>query len=440
MTTDVDTAESQPNELQTLEAIVARATAAGFENELVLYTGEDYEPDDPGYVRLKFPNGRKQRSLLAVPSRASRLMAMGFEHFIFLGDHEAFVDTASGIIEAQVSPSQGAVNARTALWALPGVEVLDDEVHESEEAADEAEVATARRPEKWRLLVDHDGQTIELSPATERAKSVWPLQRTRVTIKLEGFATATHDEALAVLERYANAMLFELDVLYGVPATLVRKRPLVRRTNHERAEHEPRFPVNKYAQEALALYQYARTANGLPLLEYLAYYQSLEFFFPIFAREQTVKSLRTAILSPRFNPTDDAAVNRLINLAAPAVRAGLAEREQLRATVRACVENDELRDLIQSSEMHNEHFCSKKQVIRGVSAIRLDGDQSDLRDQVADRIYAIRCRVVHTKQDGGGPGDELLLPSSSETESLRIDIELVRLVAQRALFARAARA
>lgn len=242
-----------------------------------------------------------------------------------------------------------------------------------------------------------------------------------------------------MLESVGNALLFEIDVLYNAPYMLVQRRVPIRRGAQERANHAPMFPKNEYSAEALALYQYARSANGLPLLEYLAYYQSLEFFFPVFAREHTVKSLRTALLSPKFNPTDDSAVNRLINLAAPAIRAGVGEREQLRATVRACVEVDELKELVESSEAFSEHFSTKKQSIRGVNPIRLQGDQMDIRDQVADRIYAIRCRVVHTKQDGSGLGEDILLPSSAETRSLQPDIALVRLVAQRTLFARAVR-
>lgn len=429
----------ESEELVTLRALIARANQHGIENQLVIYEGEDFEPDDPGYVRIYLPNGRGQRALLATPARAVRLLAANFENFIFLGDHEAFVDKASGQIEAQLSPVSNSLNSRTALWGLPGVELLDDEVHEADDSADDIDPSPARRPDKWRLRVEKEGRSIEISPSSDAAKSLWNTASTRVTIKLIGFTTTTHDQAVEVLEKYGNALLFELDVLYGVAANIQRRRIPVRRTPQERAARPPSFPENQYAQEALALYQYARTASGLPLLEYLAYYQSLEYFFPVFAREQTVRSLRTALLNPRFDPTDDGAVNRLINLSAPAVRAGVAEREQLRATVRACIEAEDLREWVKSSDAHIEHFCSKKQAIKGVAPIRIEGDQSDLRDQAADRIYAIRCRVVHTKQDGGGPGDELLLPSSAETESLRLDVELVRLVAQRALFARAAR-
>jgi hypothetical protein len=206
------------------------------------------------------------------------------------------------------------------------------------------------------------------------------------------------------------------------------------------SEHPPKFPRNQYAGQALELYQYGRFAAGLPLLEYLAYYQSLEYFFPFFAREQTVNSVRSQLLHPAFDAEDDGALGRLINLAAPAGRGGMAEREQLRATVRACISEAVLREFMESDVSYTQHFCDKKQAVKGVGTIQLSQTQTDLRDQVADRIYAIRCRIVHAKQDGGAANVDVLLPASAEADSLQVDIELVRMVAQHALVARAARA
>jgi len=221
---------------------------------------------------------------------------------------------------------------------------------------------------------------------------------------------------------------------------LAKKSLLRRRRDPERPSHAPRFPRNRYATQARELYEYGRSAAGLPLLEYLAYYQSVEYFFPFFAREETVNSVRAQLLHPRFDAQDDAALNRLINLSAPAARGGMAERDQLRASVRAVIVEEDLRDFIASSDEYKDHFCSKNQSVKSVGTIQLTGQQADLRDQVADRIYAIRCRIVHAKQDGGGTNVDVLLPSSSEASSLQADIDLVRLIAQRALVARAARA
>lgn len=52
---------------------------------------------------------------------------------------------------------------------------------------------------------------------------------------------------------------------------------------------------------------------------------------------------------------------------------------------------------------------------------------------MAERIYDIRCKIVHTKAGGSEGGVELLLPFSKEAELLYLDIELIQYVAQQTL-------
>jgi hypothetical protein len=368
-------------------------------------------------------------------------LGIEFEKYTVLGDYVAAVNTASGRIEAQVvgGGTAGRLNGGRVFQQIPGVEIIADGDPELDQEEFEDGAAPRRLPaENWRLSVEQNGVSIEISPASAEFGIL--LER-GVTIKVDGVPTSTHEASVEALERYAAAMLFDLDVVYGVPVQLAKRRRANRRRRYERPDHPPKFPRNQYAEQALELYQYGRAAAGLPLLEYLAYYQSLEYFFPFFAREQTVHSVRSQLLHPGFDALNDAALNRLINLAAPAARGGMAEREQLRATIRACMNEADLREFVESLPEYKDHFCSKNQKIKGVGAFQLNGNQADIRDQAADRIYAIRCRIVHSKQDGGaGNSEEVLLPSSTETESLQADVEMIRLVAQRALIARAARA
>jgi hypothetical protein len=389
------------------------------------------------FMLLDMPNGRRTRRITVYPRDIDDFLAFKFENYVILGDYVAIVDTSSGHIEGKVIGSDGGWRFGRLLQQLPGVEAAGPKPDpEQEDFEDEAGLTPNAPAENWRLAVEKDGISIEISPASTEFRMLFTGE---LTVKISGVPTSSHDTALEALERYALALLFDLDLVYGLPVQLARRRSANRPRRRERPTNSPKFPRNQYAGQALQLYQYGRAAAGLPLLEYLAYYQAVEYFFPFFAREQTVNAVRSQLLHPRFDALDDAGLNRLINLAAPAARAGMAEREQLRATVRAAVNEVDLREFIESLPEHVDHFCSKKQVIMGAAVIQLDGNHPDLRDQVADRIYAIRCRIVHAKLDGGG-SEEVLLPSSTEADSLQSDIELLRLVAQRAIVARAARA
>jgi hypothetical protein len=62
---------------------------------------------------------------------------------------------------------------------------------------------------------------------------------------------------------------------------------------------------------------------------------------------------------------------------------------------------------------------------------------ADLRNDIADRIYDIRCKIVHTKSDREGQ-IEMILPFTYEAEYLTHDVELVKFVAKSVLISSSA--
>jgi hypothetical protein len=55
----------------------------------------------------------------------------------------------------------------------------------------------------------------------------------------------------------------------------------------------------------------------------------------------------------------------------------------------------------------------------------------DIRRSAAERIYDIRCRIVHAKAEFDNEGP--ILPTDPETQCLGPDIDLVRFLAGKAL-------
>ena len=58
---------------------------------------------------------------------------------------------------------------------------------------------------------------------------------------------------------------------------------------------------------------------------------------------------------------------------------------------------------------------------------------SDLITQVCNRVYDIRCKIVHTKEDYQTDSLDILLPFSKEAEQLVYDIELIQYLSQKVL-------
>lgn len=415
--------------IDALDALLTHAKSLGLDASREWWTDEDGRVDSSfaGWVLLHLPNGRTSRRIRIAAPDAAALLRSNLNEITMLGNLVAFSDKTTGAIEAKIVDSRGLPSIRM-LKSVPGYgqpEMTQRGVIEAPTSGDGSLILRAE-----------DGRRIEIGAPSELASGLFRPARTATTIRIFGVDIARHDEALRALTDIANALFFDLDVLYGTSLALAEVKSPNPSNVRARAETSPFFPRNTYSEKALALYRYGRSAQGLPLLEFLAYYQSLEYFFPSFSHAETSTAMRTLLLDPRFNPSDDADVARLINTAAPAVRIGLGERDQLKSTMRSVLRVSELREIVESANVA-DHFTSKKQIIAGTSPLRIEGD--DLREQLAERIYTIRCRIVHSKDDGGPRGEELLLPTSPEAGRLGRDIGVLRYVAQQAIIAQANR-
>lgn len=419
-----------------LDEFVDRASSQGLQASRETWSDEG-EDDDPGFVAVEMLNGPSTRRVIITEDDIANLAAVDLGKITMLGHLEAFLDRTTGTIEAKVIQAGPAGMTRSPVISrLPFPQSADLDAEDEVLAEEDARVEAIKKERPFSL---HKGDTwLEMGPASPVAAALFAGPSLRLTtIRLHGYVLDRHDEALRVLEEIAGALFFDMDVLYNIHLQVAGRRTLGRRSVRTRSKQPPEYPANHYQEKALSLYRYGRSAQGLPLLEFLAYYQAVEFFFPAFSHAETSFAMRALLLDPRFNPADDADVSRLIRTAAPAVRAGIGERDQLKATLRSVVQVADLRAVLEELNATDEYFTAKRQLISGVSPLRLGGD--DLREQLAERIYAIRCRIVHSKDGGGANSEELLLPTGQEAGQLFPDIAVIRYIAQQAIIAQAQR-
>src|SRR5262249_41635905 len=92
----------------------------------------------------------------------------------------------------------------------------------------------------------------------------------------------------------------------------------------------------------------------------------------------------------------------------------------------------DLRRFLTESDDRAEFFSNKQKGLTN-HKLPIANKEADLRNDVADLIYDIRCKIVHTKGDGYEGDLELLLPFSKEAELLFHDIELLQYIARQVL-------
>jgi len=432
--------------MEPLEVIKVRAEKVGFTFRET--TVEAY--DDSGQIRkepileLEIPNGRKPRAILIEESVAPIINGADFEYWIFLGEHAAIFNTKTGVIEALLrgyGPTPGAlpyIIQRLAQWKTEqsaATEEIESEI--SDGAEKPTRVLFVSESEKAnRISAEICSASRELLAAERGSIGFRPRA---YSLKISTNGLRGHDQALSFLKDFSTALFLDLDltrqVTLGLQVSNSVRRIRRRRDRGGEIDKRPlRIPRLQYSQEAASLYTYGRSATGMPLLEFLAYYQVMEFYFPIYSRQELMQRARQELLDPRFDPTNDAHLARMLTLLGGGSKGFLAESEQLRATLRRCADDKGIEEFIkQDPDM--EQFLTGKQEIKGVKSLNFNNRDHRLTDQVADRLYQIRCRIVHSKEDGGGAGAELLLPFGEEARKLSMDISLARHLAQKVLIA-----
>jgi hypothetical protein len=272
---EADRQESAAKDLESKLALVAsRCTAARLKVE------EKTQPEGGKYLIVNIPNGRDSRSITVASVRqAERLLDTRFERYVVLGDYEAICSYADGVIEAAIRPLDVRMPSSFVWQRLFDYRVPQTAAESSEEAK-AIELTPPNGPSDVKVVIGPTSRDLQL--VSDRP---YP-RRQGTSIRISGLRVSQHDTAVEVLEKFSNPIRFELDIKRNIPLVLVRDRRRLVRTRRaisdEADDADLKFPSFEYPQQPMSLYWYARSATGMPLLQYLAYYQALEFFFPIY--------------------------------------------------------------------------------------------------------------------------------------------------------------
>lgn len=423
MIDDIEDTEEQenPKELAELQSIlVKRCKDAGIESEIKEYF------DGDTYITVGIPNGREKRwTPFSSIDSVKEILNTEFENFVFLGEFVAIANYLENSIEAVIRPINGM--SRNILHRRIFGELVD---------GDDLEPII--------LEEDYLGRNIkiELGEASEiiRLLARGPFGRQgALSIKISGVNISQHNKSLEILKKISDSLFFQLDLQDGFALTLVRDRRHSRRPGHrprrgppERVELE--FPKIEFDEGPSSLYWYARSAIGMPLLQFLAFYQVIEYYYPTYSQEEAKRRIRTILKDPTFRTDRDGDIGKVLTAVAGHGRGFGDERSQLRATINACIDPNDLRYFLTEEEERSDFFSSKQKGLTD-HKLAINNNDADLRAPVADLIYDIRCKIVHTKGESSEGEVELLLPFSKEAELLFYDIELMQYIARKVLIA-----
>lgn len=246
--------------------------------------------------------------------------------------------------------------------------------------------------------------------------------------------TADADELIELL---VDSVSFDFLVSYGVSLLPQRLESRVSRElpHTSNSKKEPSFPVNAYPRAAIALYQAGRDRFSSPLIRYWAYYQVLEYFFPRFSQDKAVRQLSRLLRNPGFDPHSNDQILKAVDLAVAVSKGHGSEEEQLYTTISSIVDSTEITELI--DDLGIGSVLSKRSEISQKTV--KTSDRTEVLQQLSQRIYDIRCSIVHSKHSNSrtsGPG---LLPGTHHDDFIASELPLIEYLARQALFASAER-
>lgn len=371
-------------------------------------------------ITIEIPDGRSFRELWIGDSNyLEEVNNTSFEKFKFINNYQAIWSEEHCSIEAFIYGTNSRGAPFSPLRMLRSLDMSNN----NEKGFLEYELTT---PEGFQSDL-----IIKIKRASPEIAALCDVQTERSPIlEIKNINVDTHDKSLEILNKISNSIFFEMDINKNISFHLLRSnRPLRRRTSNN-SDIPIMFPKNTYDNEPMTLYWYARRALNMPLLQYLAYYQAIEFYYPIFHNADLSRKIKSILRSPSFRYEKDTDIVKLINALKGKSNGVASEREQLKATLKECINPEDLKIFIDSNDERKVVLTKKLSNITS-HAIQVNQGDEGLIANLVERIYSIRCKIVHIKADDKVDDLKLLLPFSKEEDSIQHDIDLIQYVAQK---------
>ena len=434
--------------MSTFEELIKRIENVGWESETKISQVTDNK-------RLIFyvpkEREREELSISEVNRNIDAIFDTSFEKYRYIKGFEGIWSKDLKCIECEIETGLPFSSPRNLLSFLDKLFTEDrikepsndiDEIQDNE--IDEENESNISNVRVWNL------NNIEISvgycskdfAAFAAMKSMTPLDRIInriVTLQIRGIDVSTHEEALQYLLKISNSLFFQINHYSYSPMKLRNERINRRdRTRHRLKVEEVQSPLTnsvilkyEYDNEPMSLYLHGKSSSDLPLNQFLSFYQTIEYYFPNYSNVEAKQRIKRLLKDPLFDPNNDTKLTKILSIVQANRNGEIGdERSQLKATVKHCIEDTELREFILDNEDRKE--CSKNQGKKlSACKINVKGRDNDIVNEVCERIYDIRCRIVHKKANGYD--GELILPYSSEIKYIKNDISLVEFVAQKVL-------
>jgi hypothetical protein len=280
----------------------------------------------------------------------------------------------------------------------------------------------------WRLAPRNRSEPVALRDLLPRL----------ITIKVWKLAAHSIQEAIEQSDKLIHAAFFEMAYLKRLAMGIVDEWPFTttRPAHHSFRPHERHngrelpFPRSAFNSDIVNFYLLGISSN-VPVLQFLSFYQVLEYFFVSLSDEQLYQRLTKRLNDPRFT-SEPKSLDRLIQDVTDHKRM-TDETEMLKLVLERYVDENELIEFIKTYEDHlGEQYYTKRRRRFGIeSEVKLLSGH--LMGNVAKVVKAVRNALVHSSDHH--ERIERHVPFSEGTRLVEMEVPLLKFLAERVIIA-----
>ncbi|GEM_PF-1165377 len=258
------------------------------------------------------------------------------------------------------------------------------------------------------------------------------VQKSTIVIEIENFKRLSPEGLNIDLRNILNSVLFDIEYSFNVSLEMlelssINKRiPTIRRPISDRPEKEINFTYKKYIPELIQYFHLAEKVDLAPF-KYLCYFHIIEYFADRSAYFNVAEQVKNLLLKPDFHLKVDNYVNQAINIFKKENEKHLTDKIKLNRVLQQFVSLDEFKDYLISIQQFD--YFQKEQVFQFSKTLKIPGidfsNESNFLNTLTNRIYTIRCSIVHSNPDFDESKAIPFAHTSENLEKLYFELALV---------------
>lgn len=258
------------------------------------------------------------------------------------------------------------------------------------------------------------------------------------TIRVYNINEPSVEKALKRSNDIISSCLFRLSYLKNIPLGLAEEWSTSQLKDEKFSYDEPvsgqrfQLPSTNFNSEIIQFYQLGMSSD-IPVLQFLAFYQVLEYFFVIVSDEKLYNRLSQRLNDPKFNYTSHKHLDHIIQDVHD--HKYIDETEMLKNVLKKFVDETELMEFIEAYEKHlGRNLYTKRRDVFGEN-VQVSLSRGHVLGNIATTIKAIRNALVHSSDRYERSPRHI--PFSESTKIVKLEIPLIKFLAEKVIIASA---